>query len=58
MRLFVSVFFWLSVFLTLLRILLLGSDVYPRSVSRGSDAFALAVGIGYLIWAGYLLWVQ
>ena len=58
MRLFIIIYFGLLMLSTLFRIFLLGLNDYPRSVSRGNDAWALAIGIGFLMWAGYLLWVR
>ncbi len=58
MRLFILINFLALVISNLARISILGSQPYPRLTSRGNDAFGLLCGFIWMMWAGYLLWVQ
>lgn len=57
-HLYLAIAWWMIVIGTLLRLALLASTDYPRSVewSRGKDAFIVAANIGLAVFLWWLTW--
>lgn len=56
MLLFLKVYFWVAVVVTVLRFITLGFSPYPREISRGADAISLLISLPFIAWAAYLVW--
>jgi hypothetical protein len=56
MKLFLTVYFWLSIIVIVLKVLALGICDYPRETSRLVDSIGLIISIPFLVWVIILLW--
>lgn len=58
MRLFIAVFFWISLVSAVLRLLIIANRTYPhqKTDTLGSDLASFIEGAIFVVWAGVLLW--
>jgi len=56
MKAFVLVTFWLTVMGFVIRCVFILLDEYPRETTKGGDIVSNLVGMGFVLWAAYLLW--